>query len=104
MATIKSLTEQVGKVADGYAEKFNIKPDGDWYVLKLQEELGELIQAHLMATNRARRKNKTDQELREDLEKEIADVFGMVLLLAKYNNVDIEKALEKKWLVWNKKK
>jgi NTP pyrophosphatase (non-canonical NTP hydrolase) len=102
MSNIKSLTEQAAKVAEGYFKKFEIKPSGDWYVLKLQEELGELIQAHLMVTGQARTKGKTHEEITEQLEKEIADVFGMVLLLAQYNKVDIEKALEKKWLVWNK--
>ena len=103
MADIKTLTEQLSKVSEGYVEKFAIRPDGDWYVLKLQEELGELIQAHLMLTGQARQKGKSKEEIREELEKEIADVFGMFLLLAKYNNVDMEKALEKKWLVWSKK-
>lgn len=75
MSNIKSLTEQAEKVASGYFKKFDIHPDGNWYVLKLQEELGELIQAHLMNTGQARTKGKTSGEIKEELEKEIADVF-----------------------------
>ncbi len=72
--------------------------------MKLQEELGELIQAHLMLTSRARTKGKTKEEMQKDFEKEIADVFGQILLLAKNYDVDIEKVLDEKWLVYNRRK
>lgn len=99
---IFSLTEELEKVSKVYTEKFDIQPDSDWYILKLQEELGELIQSYLMMIGQARRKEKTDQELIKDFHKEVADVFSHVLLLAKHHNVDLKKEIEEKWLVWTK--
>lgn len=101
---IKRLTKEVAKVSAKYTKKYNIDPDGDWYILKLQEELGELIQAHLMMTGRARTKGKSKEELQKDFEKELADVMGQILLLAKYSEIDIEKVIDEKWLVYNRRK
>jgi NTP pyrophosphatase (non-canonical NTP hydrolase) len=99
---IKTLTEEVEKVSQGYAKKFTIHRDADWMIMKLQEELGELVQKHLMLTGKARTKGKTLEEIREEFHKEVADVFCQVLLLAKFTNVDVEEEVKKKWLVWNK--
>ncbi len=100
---IKELTEEVEKISQKYTTLFKIKRDGDWYVLKLQEELGELIQSYLMMTERARTKEKSNDEMKKYFEKELADVFSHVLLLSKFYKIDLEKAVEEKWLSWNKK-
>lgn len=99
---IASLTEEVEKVSQIYTKKFNINRDNNWLVLKLQEELGELIQSYLMLEGQARAKGKTKEELQADFAKEIADVFCHVLLLAKFNNIDLDKEVKEKWLIWNK--
>lgn len=99
---LSKLTEEVEKVSKKYTGKFKIKADPDWFVLKLQEELGELIQTYLMMIGKARKKGQSDAKIRDNFEKEVADVFCHVLLLAKKNNVDIEKVVEDKWLRWNK--
>lgn len=100
---IKSLTDEVEKTSLIYTKKFGIKRDSDWFILKLQEELGELIQSYLMMIGQARKKDKTKEELIKDFHSEVADVFSHVLLLAKHHNVNLEKEVEEKWLVWNKK-
>jgi NTP pyrophosphatase (non-canonical NTP hydrolase) len=98
---IKTLTEELNKVSKTYTAKFKIKPDSDWYILKLQEELGELIQSYLMLTGKARTKGKTPEELSADFHKEVADVFSHVLLLARYHKIDIEKEVKVKWLIYS---
>ena len=97
---VKALTEKVEKVSQIYTKKFGIERDSNWYILKLQEELGELIQSYLMMTHKARTKGKTDTELKEEFTKEIADVFCHVLLLSKHYNIDLNKAVQDKWLSW----
>ncbi len=99
---IKALTDEVEKVSILYTNKFDIKRDSDWFILKLQEELGELTQSYLMMIGQARKKDKSDEEIVEDFHKEIADVFSHLLLLAKHHKIDLEKEVEEKWLVWNK--
>jgi NTP pyrophosphatase (non-canonical NTP hydrolase) len=99
---IVSLTEEVEKVSKNYSKKFNIKRDSSWYVLKLQEELGELIQSYLMMKGKGRAKGKSADEIKMEFEQEVADVFCHVLLLAKHHGIDLSKATEEKWLKWNK--
>jgi NTP pyrophosphatase (non-canonical NTP hydrolase) len=99
---LKKLTHEVEKVSKIYSSKFNIDRDSDWFVLKLQEELGELIQSYLMLIGKAKLKGKNSDEIKLEFENEVGDVFCHVLLLANYFNVDLEKIVERKWLKWNK--
>lgn len=99
---VHKVTRQIKKVSDVYAKKFGIRRDSNWYILKLQEEMGELIQSYLMMTGRGRQKDKTKDQITEDFHKEMADVFCHVLLLARHHKINLEKEVEEKWLVWNK--
>jgi NTP pyrophosphatase (non-canonical NTP hydrolase) len=99
---ITTLTEEVEKVSLIYTDKFGITRDTDWFILKLQEELGELIQSYLMMIGQARKKEKSQDELVQDFKKEVADVFSHVLLLAKHHDIDLEAEVKDKWLIWNK--
>lgn len=97
----RPLTElgvQIAQVSDIYAQKYDINRSGDWYLLKLQEEIGELTQAYLDATGRSRR--AADEEAHKALRREMADVLGMLLLLARAEDVDLDEAVQDKWLSW----
>ncbi len=59
---IQELTTQVEEVSQGYASRFGINRDANWFILKLQEEIGELTQAHLMLTGQARTEDKDHRE------------------------------------------
>ena len=100
---ISKVLRAITKVSNNYARKFGIRRDNNWYILKLQEELGELIQSYLMMTGKARQKDKSKLQITEDFHKEMADVFCHVLLLAKHHKINLEKEVEEKWLVWDKK-
>ena len=94
---LKDIAEKLSRVADGYAEKFKINRDTDWYVIKLQEEVGELSAAHLKLTQRARVGEKSQADLEQNLRDEVADVLAMTLLFAKHKGIDVEQALADKW-------
>jgi NTP pyrophosphatase (non-canonical NTP hydrolase) len=98
---VQQLSQEVERVSQNYAETFNIQRDATWFVLKLQEEVGEVIQSYLMLTGKARTKGKSSAELRVGFHKEVADVFCQTLLLASFHGVDLEKEVEEKWLSWN---
>ena len=100
---LSELTRKIEAVSQTYSRKYKIKRDLNWFVLKLQEEMGELTQSYLMMNGSGRNKNKSKAELRSDFEKELADVFCHVLLLAKSHKVDMERAIDEKWLTWYKK-
>ena len=44
---LADLTADVLRISDIYAAQHGIDRDGDWALLKLQEELGELTAEHL---------------------------------------------------------
>ncbi len=94
---LNEITNQLSLVCDIYASKFDIRCDDDWFILKIQEELGELSSAYLKLTQRARIGNESKESLEKNLKDEIADVIAMTLLLAKHKDIDVEKAIKDKW-------
>jgi len=94
---LKEIQDKVVKVSDKYSKVHSINRDNDWYILKLQEETGELIQNYLSFTNRGRNRNKSQKEIKQDFEDELSDVLGQILLIANNNNIDLEKTLKRKW-------
>ena len=72
---IADLKADVLRISDIYAREHSIDRDragnGDWALLKLQEELGEMTKEHLNLSGRAR--GKPDVEALAD---EAADAWG----------------------------
>ncbi len=99
---IQEIQKKIATVSDNYAKHCSINRDDDWYILKLQEEVGELVQNYLSFTGRGRKREKTDEEIKTDFANELADVMGQVLLLAQHHNINIEEALERKWFTYLK--
>lgn len=95
--TLAELMPLVAEVSDTYASRNGIARDDDWYLLKLQEELGELAAEYLKSTGRGRMKGADAGAIRPALEDEAADVLAMLLLFARNNGIDLEAALERKW-------
>ena len=60
---LEELTAEVEAVSRIYATRHGIDRDPAWFVLKLQEEVGELTQAYLMRSGQARDKGHTADEL-----------------------------------------
>jgi NTP pyrophosphatase (non-canonical NTP hydrolase) len=81
---------------------YGITQDDAWFMLKLQEEVGELTQAFLMRSGQARTKDRTPEELDANFADELADVLCMTLVMARHHGVDIEAAVERKWLAWKR--
>jgi len=95
--TLQELTTDFEAVSAIYAERCGIRRDADWFLFKLQEELGELVQAHLRVTGRARDKGETQEQTRQNLENEAADLLGQLLTFAHNAGIDLEAAAERKW-------
>ena len=97
---IEELVERVEGVSARYAESLGFERSSEWFLLKLQEEVGELVQAFLMQQGMARSKGRDQVELDAEFRDEIADVFCQVLLLARHRGVDLTAAVAEKWFVW----
>jgi NTP pyrophosphatase (non-canonical NTP hydrolase) len=98
---LNELADEVEAVSGIYAHKHAIDRNATWFLLKLQEEVGELTQAFLMKTGQARDKGQTSAELEAGFRSELADVLCQVLQLARHHGIDVEAAVVDKWLVWN---
>ena len=90
---LAELSQGAQEVSDIYVAKFGIERDDDWFLLKLQEELGELAQAHLKLSGRGR--GTLPEQARAD---EAADVLCMLLLYCRRFGIDPEAAIRAKWL------
>lgn len=95
---LAELAEKFESSSRRYAEANGIERDPDWYLLKLQEEMGELTQAWNRVSGRGRLKGKTPDELKRDLADETADMLGHILLFARHNGIDLTPSIERKWL------
>jgi NTP pyrophosphatase (non-canonical NTP hydrolase) len=98
---LQQLADEVETVSDIYARKHGINRDDTWFLLKLQEEIGELTQVFLMRAGQARDKGHSPEQLESDFRSELADVLCQVLLMARHHGIDLEAEVERKWLVWN---
>ncbi|GAA0626084.1 MazG nucleotide pyrophosphohydrolase domain-containing protein [Brevundimonas kwangchunensis] len=96
---LKALQADILRISDIYAREHGIDRDkaaaGDWALLKVQEELGELVAEHLRMSGRARGAADAGK-----LGDEAADVLGMLLIYCKAADIDIEAAMQRKWLHW----
>ena len=98
--SLKAATEPVQQVCDLYAERCGIDRNDDWYLLKIQEELGELVQAHLKLTGRGRARGASPAELEAARADEAADLLCQVLLYCRHFGIDPDAAIQRKWLSW----
>ena len=93
--TLAEVSEAAAEISDIYAGKYAIERNDDWFLLKLQEELGELAQAHLRLSSRGR-----GEATEQDRADEAADVLCMLLLYCRRFGIDPDAAVRRKWLSW----
>lgn len=95
----QELQKLVVANALNYGEKYNVKIDEDFAILKLYEEVGEFSQAMLIHRRKSRPEKHLPEELsKEEVAKELADVLGMTIVTANLLGIDLENALDKKWI------
>jgi NTP pyrophosphatase (non-canonical NTP hydrolase) len=97
---LSELSDQLEKIIRTYGDKFKIDTNSDWYLMKLQEEAGELASSYLQMTGRSRKKDKSPQEIQKNFEDEISDVLAMTILLARSKGIDLDKAFKNKWFTY----
>lgn len=103
---VKQLQEKSSKVFLNNLKRDNIKVSPDYLILKLSEELGEFVQSYIVHKRDCRpEKYLSKQKSKHEMAKELSDVLGLVLVIAKHLKIDVEEALIKKWITreWLKK-
>jgi len=82
-----------------YGKNHNIKIDEDFALFKLFEEVGELSQAILIDRKKSRPiKHVSKKESKKQVAAELADIVGMTVVIAHLMDIDLEDALDKKWI------
>ncbi len=94
---INALADRLEAISACYAATHRIDRRGDWFLLKVQEEMGEMTQAYLTKTGRSRRAVSDGDA---QLAAETADVLCQLLLFARDAGVDLDAAVRAKWLKW----
>ncbi len=80
-------------------ERDNIKTNDDYFVMKIGEEVGELVQSYLVYKKQCRPvKYLQDGEAKKAVAKELSDVLALVFMIAHTLDINLEEAIEKKWI------
>ncbi|WP_240470781.1 MazG nucleotide pyrophosphohydrolase domain-containing protein [Haematomicrobium sanguinis] len=98
---ILRISEQVARRSETYADVYGFERTPEWFMLKLQEEVGELTQAFMAMEGTGRARNQTPAELKQKFRDEIADVLCHTLLLADHYGVDPVAAIDAKWFKYD---
>ncbi len=102
----KQLQNKASEIFLKNLKRDNIEASDDYLILKITEELGEFVQSYLVHKKRCRPgKYLSAKESKIAMSKELADVLGLILVIAKTSKIDLEEALIKKWITreWIKK-
>ncbi|MCW1949574.1 MAG: phosphoribosyl-ATP pyrophosphohydrolase [Candidatus Shapirobacteria bacterium] len=95
----KLLTQKLAKGAFDYGKRHNIEFTPEFAAIKLNEEVGEFNQALLIHQRQCRESKYIDSKIsRKKLGYELADIIGMAIANAKIHGIDIEKAIDEKWI------
>ncbi len=95
----KELQNKIIENAINYGKKYNVQIDEDFALLKLYEEVGELSQAVLIHRKKSRPEKYVSEEIsKAEIAKELADVIGMTIVSAHLFGIDLEDAINKKWI------
>ncbi len=95
----QELQEKAIKNAKRYCEMYNIELDEDFVLLKLYEEVGELAQDILIHRKKCRpEKRLSEKKSKEELAKELADILGVIIVIAYLFDIDLENAINEKWI------
>jgi NTP pyrophosphatase (non-canonical NTP hydrolase) len=93
------LQKGVVENAINYGKKYNVKIDEEFALLKLYEEVGEFAQAVLIHRKKSRPEKHVSEEVsKNELANELADVVGMAIVNAHLLGIDLEDAINKKWI------
>lgn len=96
---LKEIQKQVSEVFLEHLKNDKIILSDDYLMLKIGEEFGELMQSYLIYKRRCRQeKYLPDEEAKKGLAKELADVIGLSFSIATILDIDLEQAINKKWI------
>ena len=99
----KELQKRILETAKRYQNEHNLTLDENVAVTKLFEEVGEFAEAVLIHRKKSRpEKHLPFEESKKKVSEELADIVGMVIINADHLGIDLEEAIQNKWINRNK--
>jgi NTP pyrophosphatase (non-canonical NTP hydrolase) len=93
------LQDKIVATVDRYSKKNNIEINNDYAIHKLYEEVGEFAQAWLIHNRQCRTAKYVEKDVsKKMISDELADIAGIVILIAKMQKIDLEETINKKWI------
>jgi hypothetical protein len=93
---IQKAAEHCEKAWEAHAKKNNITRTDEFYLFKMQEELGELVRSY-MVLNGNEHEDKSREEMQKKFQGDCASLVGNALILALHFGVKIEDELLRKF-------
>ena len=95
----KDIENEVIQNVIRYGKEYNVEIDEDFALLKLYEEVGEFTQAVLIHRKKSRPEKHVAEDIsKKEMAKELADIVGMAMVNAHLLGIDLEEAIDKKWI------
>jgi NTP pyrophosphatase (non-canonical NTP hydrolase) len=95
-SSVHSFFDQLDRYYDHYLAKNGIKPDREFYILKMLEELGEFASILIAAKGNHPKIDKSTTTQR--LEEEAADLLCQTIILLRRLNLSVWPTINNKWL------
>lgn len=96
---LKEVALHCKKAWSQYAKKFQIHRDDEFYLFKMQEELGELTRSFLELRGSEKKSKITEDDLKKKFASDVASLVGNALILALHFDVDLEANIKDKFPV-----
>lgn len=96
---LKEAALHCSKAWNQYADKFKIERDDEFYLFKMQEELGELTRAFLELRGSEKKSKATGDELKKAFASDVASLVGNALILALHFDIDLEQNIKDKFTI-----
>lgn len=95
----QELQKRIIDIFQEGVKRDNIKTNDDYFIMKIGEEVGELVQAYLVYKKQCRpAKYLADEEAKKFVAKELSDVLALVFMISNALDINLEEAIEKKWI------
>ena len=95
--TLEYLVKEISKNADWYAKKFNVTVNKEFAALNLVKEIGQFAEARLIEQGISTKK-LDDVAAKDRMTQELVDIIALAIINADLYDIDIQKALQEKWL------
>jgi NTP pyrophosphatase (non-canonical NTP hydrolase) len=93
------LQEKIIANAERYSKKHDILINDDYAIHKLYEEVGEFSQAWLIHNRQCRESKYVEKEMsKKMISHELADIIGIAVVIANLQKINLEKAIDQKWI------